>query len=69
MAYIRNLSLNFAVQALFERLNLSLSKKRLGSLSESALLRLSESIEIQGAVQRQINVEPNLCIAWFTLAL
>ncbi|AOF52139.1 hypothetical protein BKG91_05615 [Rodentibacter caecimuris] len=69
MAYIRNLSLNFAVQALFERLNLFLSKKLLGSSGESTLLRLSESIDIQGSVQEQINVEPNLCIAWFTLEL
>ncbi|OOF82099.1 hypothetical protein [Rodentibacter caecimuris] len=64
MAYIRNL-----IQALFERLNLSLSKKHLGSLSESALLRLSESIEIQGSLQEQINVESHVCIACFALEL
>ncbi|OOF66136.1 hypothetical protein [Rodentibacter sp. Ppn85] len=71
MVYIRNLSLNFGDQPLFVRLNLSLFQKQWASLldssGESILLRLIAGIDTQGSVQGQINVEPNVCMAWFAL--
>ncbi|OOF56522.1 phosphonate ABC transporter ATP-binding protein [Rodentibacter genomosp. 2] len=70
MVHIQNLSLNFGGQPLFERLNLSLFQKEwislLGSsgVGKSTLLRLIAGIDTQGSVQGQINVEPNVRIAW-----
>ncbi|OOF85582.1 phosphonate ABC transporter ATP-binding protein [Rodentibacter ratti] len=70
MLHIQNLSLNFGDQTLFERLNLSLHKKEwvslLGSsgVGKSTLLRLIAGIDVQGSAQGQINVEPNVRIAW-----
>ncbi|OOF40483.1 phosphonate ABC transporter ATP-binding protein [Rodentibacter rarus] len=70
MVNIQNLSLTFGDQTLFERINLSLHKKEwvslLGSsgVGKSTLLRLIAGINTPGSIQGQINVEPNVRIAW-----
>ncbi|OOF43858.1 ABC transporter ATP-binding protein [Rodentibacter trehalosifermentans] len=70
MVYVRNLSLKFGDQTLFEEINLSLSRKdwvsMLGTsgVGKSTLLRLIAGIETQGVIQGSITFEPNIRLAW-----